>query len=125
MLLALVITTLFSAQEHVTARPEVHHSARPDPTTIDPETLDSWSAPYRNWNYYPELVLTGALEGDLDFTMVDGPNVFWHNGQRQMFYFGFNGRGYQACCAVSDDLVHWEGRGLLMSYGEPGAFDHG
>ena len=96
-----------------------------DSHSIPPDTVERWAAPYRTWHYYPRLVLTAELEGELGFRMVDGPNVFRHNGQWQMFYFGFDGTGYQACRAVSDDLLHWEGRGLVMSYGKAGAFDYG
>ncbi|MGB2958921.1 MAG: hypothetical protein WBD30_08530 [Bacteroidota bacterium] len=38
---------------------------------------------------------------------------------------GATGKGYPSCHAVSDDLVRWEPRGLVVGYEEPGAFDHG
>jgi len=120
-----MITAFFSPDETIIALSAEPATTGSESTPLDRETLDRWSAPYRKWHYYPELVVTAALEPELGFTMVDGPNVFWHDGQWQMFYFGFDRRGYQACRAVSDDLLHWEGRGLLMSYGEPGTFDRG
>ncbi|MGB6034594.1 MAG: hypothetical protein WBH55_17340, partial [Bacteroidota bacterium] len=89
------------------------------------ERLDRWSEFFRGWHYYPDILVSASLEPDLGFTMVDGPNVYWHDGQWNMLYFGFDGNGYQSCRAVSDDLVRWEPRGLVMGYGEPGAFDRG
>ncbi|MCU0645654.1 MAG: hypothetical protein MUC94_15530 [bacterium] len=92
---------------------------------IDRAILDKWSAPYRNWHYYPDFVVSASLEKDLNFTMVDGPNVFRHGDEWRMFYFGYDDTGYQSCLATSDDLIHWEPKGLVMSYGKAGAFDYG
>jgi len=92
---------------------------------IDKARIDKWSAPYRNWHYYPDFVVSTSLEKDLNFTMVDGPNVFRHNDEWHMFYFGYDEKGYQSCLAASKDLIHWEPKGLVMSYGKEGAFDYG
>jgi predicted GH43/DUF377 family glycosyl hydrolase len=92
---------------------------------MDIERLDQWSAFFRGWQYHPEVVVSPSLEPDLGFTMVDGPNVYWHQGEWHMLYFGYDGKGYQACRAVSHDLLYWGPRGLVMGYGEPGAFDYG
>ena len=95
------------------------------PADIDRVTLDLWAAPYRNWHYYPDYVVLPSPDDGLGFQMTDAPLV-WRMGQEwRMFYVGFDGRGYQTGLMVSDDLVHWRSRGLAMSFGKPGAFDHG
>lgn len=92
---------------------------------IDRKKLNLWSAPYRNWHYYPGFVVSAALEKELKFTMVDGPNVFRHGDTWHMLYFGYDEKGYQSCLATSKDLIHWEPAGLAMGYGKEGAFDFG
>ena len=45
-----------------------------DPTIpIDSETLANWSAPYRNWHYWPELVVSASPDDGLNFKSVDCP----------------------------------------------------
>lgn len=92
---------------------------------IDAATLDAWSAPYRNWHYYPDFVIPPAPEDGLGFQMTDAPLVWQSGNEWRMFYLGFDGKGYQTALAVSDDLVHWQPKGLVMSYGKEGAYDHG
>jgi predicted GH43/DUF377 family glycosyl hydrolase len=93
--------------------------------SIDQNTLDNWSAPYRSWYYYPDFVVSAAMHENLNFSMVDGPNVYRHGDEWHMLYFGFDGQGYQSCRAVSKDLLHWQSPELVMSYGAAGAFDFG
>jgi len=93
--------------------------------TIDEPTLSRWSAPYRGWHYYPEFVLPPSPDDGLHFQSTDCPLVYRHADQWQMFYTGFDGNGYQTARAVSNDLIHWTPAGLVMSYGKPGAYDHG
>jgi sucrose-6-phosphate hydrolase SacC (GH32 family) len=92
---------------------------------IDRVTLDAWSAPYRNWHYYPDHVLPPKPEDRLNFDMTDCPLVWRHENEWRMFYTGFDGSGYQTALAVSEDLVHWTPKGLVMGFGAPGTFDHG
>lgn len=92
---------------------------------IGRETLDRWAAPWRGWHYHPDWVLPPSPADGLAFDKVDCPLV-WRFGERwRMFYTGFDGRGYQTAVAESEDLVHWEPRGLAMGFGQPGAYDHG
>ncbi|MFH1744289.1 MAG: hypothetical protein ABIH23_35250 [bacterium] len=92
---------------------------------ISSEILDEWSAPYRDWYYYPDYVIPPNPEEGLGFTKTDTPLVWRLGRQWQMWYTGFDGNGYQTALAVSDDLIHWEPKGLVMGYGKPGAFDYG
>lgn len=100
-------------------------SAAGENAAIDAATLDAWAAPYRGWHYYPDFVVPPSPDDGLGFTMVDTPLVWLHNGEWRMFYTGFDGCGYQTALAVSADLVHWTPKGLVMSFGKPGAFDYG
>ena len=75
---------------------------------IDKETLNKWSASYRNWNYHPDFVVSASLEKGLNFTMVDEPGVFRYNDKWHMFYFGYDKKVYQSCLATSRDLIHWQ-----------------
>lgn len=67
-------------------------------------------------NYkYGEPVLTGSgVAGTFDEKGVDCPLVFSHNGRFYMSYLGFDGVSYQTALAVSDDLLHWEKKGVIL-----------
>ena len=96
---------------------------------IDRATLDRWSAPYRNWTYYPEFIIQ-ARPGIAGFEKIDGvdcPTVYRIPGDRRwyMSFIGFDGKGYQSFVAQSDDLIHWKHLGLAFGYGPEGAFDFG
>jgi hypothetical protein len=95
------------------------------PGAIDEAVVEQWAGPYLDWHYYPEYVIPPRPPDGLEFQSVDCPFVWENGGQWQMWYTGFDGRGYQTALAVSDDLVQWEYRGLVMGYGAPGAYDHG
>ena len=92
---------------------------------IDTGTIKAWSAPFRGWHYYPDHVIPESPDDGLGFKMTDVPTVFHVGGEWRMFYTGFEGTGYRTAMARSADLVHWEPMGLVLGYGEPGAFDHG
>jgi predicted GH43/DUF377 family glycosyl hydrolase len=96
---------------------------------IDPETLKEWSLPYRNWEYYPDLVIPPDPEipGYQDVKMTDVPTVFQIPGDTMyyMSFIGFDGNGYQSFIAESSDLVNWNNYRLAMGYGPEGEFDYG
>lgn len=50
--------------------------------------------------------------------MVDSPTVFRHGGKWFMTYIVFDGRGYETWLAESDDMLHWETRGRILSFTE-------
>jgi len=97
--------------------------------TIDARTASAWSESYRNWHYYPELVIPAnpEIRGFEDVKMTDVPTVFQIHGDDTwyMTFIGFDGQGYQSFIAESDDLLHWGNIRLAMGYGPEGEFDHG
>lgn len=97
--------------------------------TIDAETLDRWSAPFRGWHYWPEHVVPSrpAIEGFPDLLGTDVPTVYQIPGDDRYYlsFVGFDGKGYQSFVARSRDLVHWGDYRLAMGYGPEGQFDHG
>ncbi|MBR1793597.1 MAG: hypothetical protein IJ764_08180 [Bacteroidales bacterium] len=52
--------------------------------------------------------------------MTDSPTVFRHEGRWYMTYIVFDGQGYETRLAASDDLLHWETLGNIMSFSEQG-----
>jgi predicted GH43/DUF377 family glycosyl hydrolase len=65
---------------------------------------------------YGKLVLGGSkVPGAFDEKAVDCPFVYYHDGRFHLTYVGFDGTGYQTGLAVSDDLVNWERRGLMLA----------
>lgn len=72
--------------------------------------------PYLTSYKYPYPVLTGSgIKGAFDEMAVDIPFVFRHKHRFYMLYTGFDGTGYQSALAVSDDLLHWEPKGVILS----------
>lgn len=50
--------------------------------------------------------------------MVDSPTVFQENGRWYMTYIVFDGQGYETWLSESEDLLHWESKGKLLSFTE-------
>lgn len=50
--------------------------------------------------------------------MADSPTIFRLNGKWYMSYIIFDGKGYETWLAESDDLLHWNTTGKLMSFTE-------
>ncbi len=79
--------------------------------TLQEEQVKRVQTPYR----YPHPVLHGSgRAGAFDSKGVDCPFVFLHNGMYHMMYVGFDGIGYQTALAVSEDLLHWSFRGMVL-----------
>lgn len=103
----------------------------PEPDcAIDLATLDLWSAPYRQWHYWPEYVIPvdPKIPGHEDFKETDVPCIYQLPGQAGVWYMSFiafNGKGYNSFVARSTDLVHWSQPRLAMGFGKPGDFDFG
>jgi predicted GH43/DUF377 family glycosyl hydrolase len=98
-------------------------------TVIDPATLAQWSAPFRNWHYWPTHVIpeNPALPGATNIHGTDVPTVFqipgddkWH-----LSFVAFDGVGYQSYVADSTNLVDWGNYRLAMGYGPSNEFDYG
>ena len=54
---------------------------------------------------------------------MDCPSVFKQNGKWYMTYLVFDGRGYETWLAESDDLIHWEHMGRIMSFSDSTDWD--
>ncbi|MCX6924572.1 MAG: hypothetical protein NT154_15360, partial [Verrucomicrobia bacterium] len=68
-------------------------------SSIDRETLDRWSAPYRGWHYWPDHVIPAEpkIPGHEEFRNTDVPCVYQLPGQRDKWYMSFiafDGHGY-------------------------------
>ncbi len=104
-------------------------AAAQPPEPIDAALLDAWSAPYRNWHYYPDHVIPAKpkVPGLEEFAATDCPTVFQLPGEEKwrMSFIAFDGRGYNSFIAESTDLVRWTNARLAMGFGPPGEFDHG
>ncbi|MDO5422922.1 MAG: hypothetical protein Q4F41_04265 [Eubacteriales bacterium] len=73
--------------------------------------IADYLTPYK----YGKPVLTGSgIPGAFDEKAVDIPFVFVHGGQYHMLYTGFDGKGYQTALAVSEDLLHWKHKGVVL-----------
>ena len=59
------------------------------------------------------------IRGD-DNKMVDCPSVFRHNGRWYMIYVCMNKVGYESHLATSDDLLHWETLGKILTFRDAG-----
>jgi predicted GH43/DUF377 family glycosyl hydrolase len=50
--------------------------------------------------------------------MVDSPTIFRQNNVWYMTYIVFDGKGYETWLSQSDDLLHWETKGKILSFTE-------
>ncbi|MBW4331787.1 hypothetical protein KY084_13010 [Stakelama sp. CBK3Z-3] len=74
------------------------------------------AAPYETPYKYGKLVLEGSYEaGAFDEKAVDCPFVFYHDGQFNLLYTGWDGTGYQTGRAVSEDLINWKRAGIMLA----------
>ncbi len=96
---------------------------------LDAKTLGEWSAPFRNWQYWPTHVIPASppIPGATNIIGTDIPTVYQIPGDNKwyMSFVAFDGAGYQSCAAESTDLIHWGSYRLAMGYGPAGEFDHG
>ena len=99
-------------------------------TDIDRATLDTWSAPYRNWTYWPDHVIAGdpKIPGHEAFKNTDVPCVYQLPDQKDkwfMSFIAFDGKGYNSFVVESTNLVQWTSPRLAMGFGKAGEFDFG
>ncbi|MCP4638778.1 MAG: hypothetical protein GY851_00020, partial [bacterium] len=103
--------------------------AAPADGDIDEETLERWSAPYRNWHYYPDHVIPAEpdIPGHEAFKNTDCPTVYQlpDDPKWYMSFIAFDGKGYNSFVVESTDLVKWTNPRLAMGFGPKGEFDNG
>lgn len=69
-------------------------------------------------------VLTGSGKpGTFDALAVDCPFVFYHQDMFYMLYAGFDGIGYQTGLAVSNDLLNWQSKAVVLKREEHVGWD--
>lgn len=73
--------------------------------------IQKYLTPYR---YHRPVLQASGIDGAFDKMAVDIPFVFWHRDRFHMLYTGFDGVGYQSALAVSDDLLHWTHKGIIL-----------
>lgn len=78
------------------------------PTQVMQQTFDEVKTPYKY----------GLIMVPEKGKMIDCPSIFREKDQWYMSYIVFDGRGYETWVAKSDDLIHWESLGKLMSFTE-------
>ena len=69
------------------------------------------------YKYGKPILSPSGEEGSFDRYGVDNMRICRHNGKFYMFYIGFDGKGYRTACAVSEDLLHWEKKGVVLDAG--------
>ena len=87
------------------------NTPKPKPTTVSDEVMqqiyEEVKTPYKYG-----LVLTGA---DID-KKTDCPTIFRRDGRWYMYYFVFDGQGYETWMAESDNLLDWTTTGRVLSF---------
>ena len=78
--------------------------------SVSEKDVSSYFTPYK---YGKPILEPSGEEGAFDQFMVDNMRICRHNGKFYCFYIGFNGKGYQTALAVSEDLLHWEKKGVV------------
>lgn len=109
----LMLTAGLAAGAHAQERTVL--PARPADRVVDTATMqqlhDEMQTPYKYGIVLPRE------EGE----MIDCPNVFRQGGRWYMMFVSIKDKiGYQTLLAVSDDLLHWERLGRILSHRESG-----
>ncbi len=64
-----------------------------------------------------------VLVGEDNTRKTDCPTIFRKGDKWYMYYFVFDGRGYETWMAESDDLLHWKKQGRVLSFSSPEDWD--
>ena len=75
------------------------------------------------YKYGKPIMSPSGKEGEFDRYGVDNMRICRHNGKFYMFYIGFDGKGYRTAVAVSEDLLHWERKGVVLDAGSGRPWD--
>ena len=105
----LITTTAAAALLLLCSHHAIAAEATPGEGPLDSATVETWSAPYRNWHYYPDHVIPAEprIPGFEAFHNTDVPTVYQlpADDRWYMSFLGFDGRGYNSFVAESDDLI--------------------
>ena len=86
---------------------------------MDTKFID-YLTPYK---YGAPIMAPSGVKGEFDRYGVDNMRICRHNGKFYMFCIGFDGVGYRTAMAVSDDLLHWEKKGIVLDRGSANPWD--
>lgn len=82
--------------------------------------FNDYLTPYK---YGKPILEPSGEEGTFDRYAVDNMRICRHNGKFYCFYIGFDGKGYRTAIAVSDDLINWEKKGVVLDAGSGRPWD--
>ena len=85
------------------------------------DKFNDYITPYK---YCSPILAPSGEEGAFDRFGVDNMRICWHNGKFYCFYIGFDGKGYRTAVAVSEDLLHWEKKGVILDAGSGREWDN-
>ncbi|MDO4628187.1 MAG: hypothetical protein Q4C70_03305 [Planctomycetia bacterium] len=83
--------------------------------------IEDYLTPYKLRR--PVLAPSGE-KGAFDCLGVDNMRICRHNGKFYMFYIRYDGTSYRTALAVSDDLINWEKKGVVLDAGSGRAWDN-
>lgn len=87
-------------------------------TTVSPNEMKKIYEEVKTPNKYG-LVMTGLEKGK----SADCPTIFRSDERWYMYYFVFDGRGYETWMAVSDNLLAWQTLGRVLSFSKSSDWD--
>src|SRR6186713_2942734 len=67
------------------------------------------------------VLLHGDGPDSCDYLGARDVWVYSHEGKFYMHYDGAGSKGWLACLATSNDLLHWTKKGPVLGYGAPGS----
>lgn len=88
--------------------------------SVNEKDVSSYFTPYK---YGKPILLPSKKKGEFDECLVDNMRICRHNGKFYCFFIGFDGKGYQTGLAVSEDLLNWEKKGVVLPSGSDRPWD--
>lgn len=82
--------------------------------------FQDYLTPYK---YNQPILTPSGVPGSFDCYGVDNMRICRHNGKFYCFYIGFDGKGYRTALATSEDLLHWEKKGVVLDTGSGNPWD--
>ncbi len=75
------------------------------------------------YKYGKPVLAPSGTSGAFDRYGVDNMRICRHNGKFYCFYIGFDGKGYRTAMATSENLLHWEKKGIILDAGSENPWD--
>jgi len=87
---------------------------RYDDFTLPPKARSPGKA-LPDWRERPAPVMSFGSPGSWDYVDALNPSVLLHQGKFWNFYSGFDGKVWHTGVATSQDGIHWDKRGKILS----------